>query len=157
MRKRRKREWLNVHISKRPKRKLVHVLRFCSVLLLHPLRYMASIDKYRQMNCAQHPVNTTRECFVYRSCSLLTVLVFLANLHAKIHRVTGFSTTSLSTPLSPCCIAFCFVYDRKLACPLALTFILVEVLQMARPLLKAGAWQCWLNSWVDCLQGVGES
>lgn len=147
-----------MHISKRPKWKLTRVLRFCSVLFLHPSRYTASIDKYRQMNCSQHPVNTTRECFVYRSCSLLTVLVFLANLHAKIHHVTGFGRASLSTPIFPCCIAFCIVCDRKLTCPLALISILVEVLQMAGPLLKAGAWQCWLNSWVDCLQGVvGES
>lgn len=90
------------------------VLWFCSVLLLHSLRYMASMDQYRRMNCVQHSVlNTTRECFVYRSCSLLTVLVFLADLHAKIHCVTGFGRTSLSTPFFPCCFAFCFMRKRK--------------------------------------------
>lgn len=127
------------------------VLWFCSVLLLHSLRYVASMDQYRQMNCVQHSVlNTTRECFVYRSCSLLTVLVFLANLHAKIHCVTGFGRTSLSTPFLLAVLLSASYVTGKLACPLTLTFLLVEVLQMVRPLQQPGAWQCWLISWVDC-------
>lgn len=133
------------------------VLWFCSVLLLHSLRYMASMDQYRRMNCVQHSVlNTTRECFVYRSCSLLTVLVFLADLHAKIHRVTGFGRTSLSTPFFLAASLSASCAKGKLACPLALTFLLVGILQMERPLQQPGACQCWLNSRVDCLWGAGE-
>lgn len=146
-----------MHITKRPRWKLIHVLQICCVLLLHSLRYMASMNQYRQMNCAQHSaLNTTRECFVYRSCSLSTVLVFLANLHAKIHCATAFGRASLSAPFYIAALLSASYTTAKLACLLALTFLLVEVLQMAGSLLKPGVWQ-WLNSWVDCLQGVQES
>lgn len=60
----------------------------------------AGTDQYRQMNCAQHSaLNATGECLVYRSRSLLTVLVFLASLHAQIHCAIAFGQASLSTPL----------------------------------------------------------
>lgn len=156
-RRRRRREWLKVHITKRPRWKLTHVLQICCVLLLHSLRYMASMNQYRQMNCAQHSaLNTTRECFVYRSCSLLTVLVFLTNLQAKIHCATAFGRASLSTPFYIAALLSASYTTAKLACLPVLTFLLVEVLQMAESLLRPGVWQ-WPNSWVGCLQGVQES
>lgn len=126
------------------------VLWFCSVLLLHSLRYMASMDQYRWMNCVQHSVlNTTRECFVYRSCSLLTVLVFLADLHAKIHCVTGFGRTSLSTPFLLAALLSALYATGKLACPLGLTFLLVEVLQMVRPCSSLVPGNVgWTHGWI---------
>lgn len=147
-----------MHITKRPRQKLTHVVWICSVLLLHSLRYMASMDQYRQMNCAQHSAwNTTRKCFVYRSCSRLTVLVFLANLPAKIRCATPFGSTILPTSFSIAALLSASYVTGKLAGPLALTFLLVEVLQMAGSLLKPGTWQCWLNSCVGHFQGVWES
>lgn len=119
---------------------LTPVLWICSVLHLHSLCYMASMDQHRQKNCAQHSVlNTSGECFVYRSCSLLTVLAFLDNLHVSIHCATAFGRASLSTPFYTAALLSVLNMTGKLACPLTLTFLLVEVLQMAESLMKLGA------------------
>lgn len=96
------------------------------------------MDQYRQMNCAQHSaLNTTRECLVYRSRPLLTVLVFLASLHAKIHCATAFGRASLSTPFYTAALLAASCMTGKLACLLALTFVLVKVLQISGSLPKA--------------------
>lgn len=117
----------------------------------------ASMDQYRQTNCAQHSaLNTTRECLVYRSCSLLTVLVFLACLHAKIHCAPAFGWASLSTPFQTTALLSASCMTGKLPCLLALTFLLAKVLQIRGPLPKTSVWKYWLNSWVDYLQGVQE-
>lgn len=124
-----------------------------SIFVLHSLRYMASMDQYRQMNSA---LNTTKECLVYRSHSLLTVLVFLASLHAKIHCATAFGRAGLPTPFYTAALLSAPCTTGKLACLLALIFLLVKVLQMSGSLLKPSVWQYWLNSWADGLQGVRE-
>lgn len=150
-RRRKRREWLEKHITERPGGKLTHVL------LIRSSRYTASMDQYGQMNCAQHSaLNTTRECLVYRSRSLLTLLVFPASLHVKIHCATAFGRASLSTPFYTAAFLSALCMTGKLACLLALAFLLVKILQMSGSLLKPSVWQYWLNSWVDCLQGVWE-
>lgn len=117
-----------------------------SIFVLHSSRCMASTDQYRQMNCAQHSaLNTTRECLVYRSHLLLTVLVFLASLHAKIHCVAAFGRAGLPVPFYTTALLSAPCLTGKLACLLALTFLLVKVLQMSGSLLKPRVCQYWLN------------
>lgn len=128
---------------------------FCaasSLFTLHGKHGSVQADELCPALCIEY----TRECFVYRSCSLLTMLVVLASLHAKIHCETAFGRASLSTPFSIAALLSALYTTGKPAGSLALT-LLVEVLQMAGSLLKPGARQRWLNSWADCLQGVREN